>query len=120
MTDVHVAVLEALADRYRLERELGHGGMGIVYLARDLRWDRPVAVKLLRPELAVLVGPERFAREVRITAHLQHPHILPVLKAGEATTMGDPISNGSNAPLWRCGRCDATCSPFLGWSRASD
>jgi serine/threonine protein kinase len=74
----------ALADRYRVERELGRGGMAIVYLARDLRHDRPVALKVLRPELAASLGPERFLREIRIAARLQHAHILPVHDSGEA------------------------------------
>jgi serine/threonine-protein kinase len=74
----------ALADRYRVERELGRGGMATVYLARDLRHDRPVALKVLRPELAASLGPERFFREIKIAARLQHPHILPVHDSGEA------------------------------------
>ena len=73
----------ALADRYRVERELGRGGMATVYLARDLRHDRPVALKVLRPELAASLGPERFLQEIRIAARLQHPHILPVHDSGE-------------------------------------
>jgi len=74
----------ALADRYRLERELGRGGMATVYFANDLRHDRPVALKVLKPELAHALGPERFLREVKITARLNHPHILPLLDSGEA------------------------------------
>ena len=74
----------ALADRYRLERELGQGGMATVYLAQDLRHDRRVAVKLLRPELAAVIGAERFLAEIRTTANLQHPHILPLFDSGEA------------------------------------
>ena len=74
----------ALADRYRVERELGRGGMATVYLAHDLRHDRPVALKVLRPELAASLGPERFLREIRIAARLQHPHILAVHDSGEA------------------------------------
>jgi eukaryotic-like serine/threonine-protein kinase len=73
-----------LAERYVLERELGRGGMATVYLARDLRHDRPVALKVLHPELAHALGPERFRREVEIAARLQHPHILPVHDSGEA------------------------------------
>ncbi len=73
-----------LADRYRLERELGRGGMAIVYLAHDLRHDRPVALKVLHPELSAGLGPERFLREIRTTARLDHPHILPLLDSGEA------------------------------------
>jgi TolB-like protein len=77
------AFAAALADRYRLERELGRGGMATVYLARDLRHDRLVALKVLRAELAASLGPERFLRETRLTARLQHPHILPVFDSGE-------------------------------------
>jgi len=76
----------ALADRYRVERELGRGGMATVYLAHDLRHDRPVALKVLRPELAASLGPERFLLEIRIAAKLRHPHILPVFDSGEAVT----------------------------------
>jgi eukaryotic-like serine/threonine-protein kinase len=72
-----------LADRYVIERELGSGGMATVYLAEDLRHNRQVAVKVLRPELAATLGPERFLREIRLTAALQHPHILPLLDSGE-------------------------------------
>ena len=75
---------DALADRYALERELGRGGMAIVYLAHDLRHDRPVALKVLLPELAASLGPERFQREIRLAARLQHPHILTVHDSGEA------------------------------------
>ena len=72
-----------LADRYRLERELGAGGMATVYLAHDLKHDRRVAVKVLRPELSAIVGAERFLNEIRTTANLQHPHILPLHDSGE-------------------------------------
>jgi serine/threonine-protein kinase len=74
-----------LADRYRFERELGRGGMARVWLAQDLRHDRPVAFKVLRPDLAAAVGDDRFLREIRLTARLQHPNILPVLDSGAAT-----------------------------------
>jgi serine/threonine protein kinase/Tfp pilus assembly protein PilF len=74
----------ALADRYRLDREIGAGGMATVYLAQDLKHDRPVALKVLRPELAAVLGGERFLNEIRITGRLQHPHILPLLDSGEA------------------------------------
>ena len=67
----------ALADRYRVERELGQGGMATVYLAHDLKHDREVALKVLRPDLAAAVGAQRFLKEIRVTANLQHPHILP-------------------------------------------
>src|SRR3989442_280664 len=74
----------ALADRYMIERELGRGGMATVYLARDLKHDRSVALKVLHAELAATVGPERFQREIKLAARLQHPHILTVLDSGEA------------------------------------
>src|SRR5215212_9847703 len=70
--------------RYRIERELGRGGMATVYLAHDLRHDRLVALKVLRPELAAALGPERFLQEIRTAARLQHPHILPVFDSGNA------------------------------------
>jgi tetratricopeptide (TPR) repeat protein len=74
----------ALADRYRIDRELGRGGMATVYLVHDLKHDRPVALKVMHPELAPLLGPERFLREIRFAARLQHPHIITVLDSGEA------------------------------------
>jgi serine/threonine-protein kinase len=74
----------ALADRYTIERELGSGGMATVYLAEDLKHHRRVAIKVLKPELAHAVGADRFLREIRITAGLNHPHILPLLDSGEA------------------------------------
>jgi len=73
-----------LNDRYRLIRELGSGGMATVYLARDARHDRDVAIKVLRPELAAVIGGARFLAEIRTTAHLQHPNILPLFDSGEA------------------------------------
>jgi serine/threonine-protein kinase len=74
----------ALADRYRIEREIGEGGMATVYLAEDLKHDRSVALKVLKPELAALMGGERFLAEIKTTANLQHPHILPLFDSGEA------------------------------------
>ena len=74
----------ALADRYRIESEIGAGGMATVYLAQDLRHDRKVALKLLRPELSAVIGAERFLAEIKLTANLQHPHILPLFDSGEA------------------------------------
>jgi len=82
--DVLDALRRALADRYAIERELGQGGMATVYLAQDLKHHRPVAIKLLRSELAAALGPERFLREIEISAHLHHPHILPLYDSGEA------------------------------------
>ncbi|UCG89148.1 MAG: serine/threonine protein kinase, partial [Gemmatimonadota bacterium] len=74
----------ALADRYRIERELGSGGMATVYLAQDLKHDRQVALKVMRPELSAILGGERFLREIRIAAKLNHPHILALHDSGEA------------------------------------
>ena len=74
----------ALADRYRIERELGQGGMATVYLAHDLKHDRDVAIKVLHPDLGAALGGERFLSEIRTTARLQHPHILPLLDSGDA------------------------------------
>jgi serine/threonine-protein kinase len=77
----------ALADRYEIERELGRGGMATVYLARDVRHDRAVALKVLHPDLAIALGAERFQREIRLAARLQHPHILTVHDSGEDAGM---------------------------------
>jgi len=74
----------ALADRYRIERELGQGGMATVYLAHDLRHDRDVAIKVVHPDLGAALGADRFLAEIRTTARLQHPHILPLLDSGSA------------------------------------
>jgi len=82
MTDPVSHLTAALADRYRIERELGQGGMATVYLAHDLRHDRKVALKVLRPELAAVIGAERFLAEIKTTANLQHPHILPLFDSG--------------------------------------
>ena len=84
MTVINSPLGDALRDRYVLERELGRGGMATVYLAHDLKHDRPVALKVLHPELAATLGPERFLREIKLAARLQHPHILPVHDSGEA------------------------------------
>ncbi len=72
----------ALGDRYQVDRELGQGGMSLVYLARDLRHDRAVALKVLRPELSAVIGADRFLNEIRVTANLQHAHILPLFDSG--------------------------------------
>jgi Tol biopolymer transport system component len=84
MTGVLDLLSTHLATRYRVERELGVGGMATVYLAQDLKHDRPVAIKVLDPELAVVIGGARFLAEIRTTAVLQHPHILPLFDSGEA------------------------------------
>jgi TolB-like protein/Tfp pilus assembly protein PilF len=83
MADLQAELQSGLSGRYVLERELGRGGMATVYLARDLKHDRPVALKVLHPELAASLGPERFLREIKLAARLQHPHILTVLDSGE-------------------------------------
>ena len=84
MTELETRLFGALAERYRLERELGSGGMATVYLARDLKHDRDVAVKVLRPELAAMLGADRFLNEIRISARLDHPHILTLIDSGAA------------------------------------
>jgi len=84
MPDPQERLTQALADRYRIERELGAGGMATVYLAEDLRHHRHVAVKVLRPEIARALGSQRFLREIETTAQLTHPHILPLLDSGDA------------------------------------
>ena len=84
MTESRLPLAEALADRYAIERELGRGGMATVYLAHDLKHDRPVALKVLSPDLASALGAERFQREIRLAARLQHAHILTVHDSGEA------------------------------------
>src|SRR5262245_6880218 len=77
-------IARALADRYRVERELGAGGMATVYLAEDLKHGRQVAIKVLRPEIAASIGAERFLREIHVVAQLQHPHILTLIDSGDA------------------------------------
>ena len=84
MTDVMDRLQAALTGKYTFERELGAGGMATVYLAQDLKHDRQVAVKVLRPELAAALGKDRFLQEIRIAASLHHPHILPLFDSGEA------------------------------------
>ncbi|HKC48794.1 MAG TPA: serine/threonine-protein kinase, partial [Gemmatimonadales bacterium] len=84
MTELRNRLESALAGRYTIGREIGRGGMAIVYLARDLRHDRDVALKALRPELAATLGPDRFLLEIKLAAGLSHPHILPLHNSGEA------------------------------------
>src|SRR5881296_1524619 len=84
MADAHSRLTKALATRYRLERELGSGGMATVYLAEDPKHRRRVAVKVLKPELAATLGAKRFTREIETAAAFQHPHILPLLDSGHA------------------------------------
>ena len=87
MTSARTQLEQALAERYRIERELGAGGMATVYLAHDLKHDRDVAIKVLHPDLGAALGGERFLSEIRTTARLQHPHILPLLDSGTADVL---------------------------------
>jgi tetratricopeptide (TPR) repeat protein/tRNA A-37 threonylcarbamoyl transferase component Bud32 len=84
MSDALHRLTAALRERYAIEREIGRGGMATVYLARDLKHDRQVAIKVLRPDLGVMLGADRFLQEIRLTANLQHPHIVALYDSGEA------------------------------------
>ncbi len=84
MTDPSEQLANALADRYVIERQLGEGGMAVVYLARDVRHQRRVALKVLRPEFGAVLGVDRFQAEIRVTANLQHPNVVPLFESGEA------------------------------------
>ena len=90
----------ALADRYRIERELGAGGMATVYLARDVKHDRDVAIKVLRPEIGAALGAERFLLEIKTTANLRHPHIVPLYDSGEARLDAAGAGDGPQALLY--------------------
>ncbi|HTT69041.1 MAG TPA: serine/threonine-protein kinase [Gemmatimonadales bacterium] len=96
MSDPLERLRQGLAERYTVERELGSGGMAVVFLARDLKHDRPVAIKVLRPELAAALGAERFLREIRLSAQLHHPHILPLYDSGEVAS--DPARGEGGGP----------------------
>jgi len=87
--DVFDRLKTALSDRYAIDREIGSGGMATVYLAEDLKHHRPVAVKVLRPELAAVLGADRFVQEITTTANLQHPHILPLFDSGRTGGQAD-------------------------------
>src|SRR4029077_4122265 len=82
MNNVLDQLRAGLADRYRLDRQIGEGGMAVVFLATELKHDRQVALKVLRTEVSAFVGADRFLREIRVTAQLQHPHILPLYDSG--------------------------------------
>ena len=106
MTESAARLHAALADRYRLERELGSGGIATMYLAQDLKHDRKVALKVLRPELAAVIRAERCLAEIKATANLQHPHILSLFDSGEVNGtvfgqlgVGDPTLAYSLLPL---------------------
>jgi serine/threonine-protein kinase len=97
VSDIADRLARALAERYRLDRELGAGGMATVYLAHDLKHDRDVAIKVLHPDLGAALGGERFLSEIRTTARLQHPHILPLLDSGEADGLFHAARDRRNA-----------------------
>ena len=84
MTDIETRLKAALSGRYTLDHEVGAGGMATVYLATDDKHDRKVALKVLRPELAAVLGPDRFPREIKIVAQFNHPHILSLYDSGES------------------------------------
>jgi eukaryotic-like serine/threonine-protein kinase len=84
MAALPTAFTDAIRDRYVVEREIGAGGMANVYLAQDVRHHRPVAIKVLKPELAASLGAERFLKEIEIAARLTHPHIIPLHDSGAA------------------------------------
>ena len=106
------ALVQALTGRYEIEREIAHGGMATVYRARDIRHERPVAIKVMRDEVAAVVGAERFLEEIRVTALLQHPHILPLFESGsvggllwyvmpfvEGETLRSRLARGGRLPI---------------------
>src|SRR5258705_12366227 len=126
MNDSLQRLTAALADRYRIERELGSGGMATVYLAQDIKHDRRVAVKVLRPELAAVIGADRFLAEIKTTANLQHPHILPLFDSGiadsflyyvmpyiEGVTLRDRITREHQLPVNEAVRIASEGAPEL-------
>jgi serine/threonine protein kinase/tetratricopeptide (TPR) repeat protein len=121
---IPLSLVEALQDRYVLERELGRGGMATVYLARDLKHKRHIALKLLDPEVGAILGAERFSREIETAAQLQHPHILPVHDSGEAAgrlwyTMPFVEGESLRDRLQREGRLGLEDAVQVGWDIAS-
>src|SRR5215217_3739985 len=106
MNPLQEQIAAALAERYEIEREIGAGGMATVYLARDLRHERHVALKVLNPELGAVLGAERFLSEIRVTANLQHPNLLPLFDSGAV-----PARHPDSAP--RAERGDGDGSSFL-------
>ena len=124
---------DLLGDRFVIERELGRGGMATVYLARDRKHDRLVAVKVLRPEIATLLGPERFLREIRTAANLQHPHILPLHDSGEVEgalyyvmpyvegeSLRDRLQREPQLPLAEASRITREVADALAYAHARD
>ena len=112
MTSTEARLASALADRYRLERELGQGGMATVYLAEDLKHGRKVAIKVLHPELSAVIGGDRFLAEIKVTASLQHPHILGLIDSG-VVSLHDPrpTTHDPSHGVASCGLYFSTNSP---------
>ncbi len=121
MQDLISRLFAALAPRYTIERELGRGGMATVYLAHDLKHHRRVALKVLRPELTMALGPDRFLREIEIAARFVHPHIVPVFDSGEVDgflyyvmpyvageTLRSRLDAGAASCRWET-RCEIAC-----------
>ena len=123
MSDPVARLNAALEGRYAIERELGKGGMATVYVADDLKHERKVALKVLKPELAAVVGADRFLAEIKTTANLQHPHVLPLFDSGEASSVNaNPHSRRTVVgwPMSRPNRAEkrSTCAPFRTRTRA--
>src|SRR5213080_1240039 len=133
LIDPLARVQAALAGRYTIERELGRGGMAAVYLAQDRKHHRPVAIKVLKPELAAALGPERFLREIDTAARLTHPHILPLHDSGEAAgwlyyvmpyvegeTLRDRLEREGQLPLEEAVRITREVASALSYAHAHD
>src|SRR2546425_2296604 len=133
MADQLARLKAALADRYAIERELGRGGMATVYLARDLKHGRLVAIKVLRPEIAAALGPERFLREIEVAARLTHPHILSLHDSGQAggslfyvmpyiegESLRDRLERGGPLPLEEALRITREVASALSYAHSHD
>src|SRR5437762_8202331 len=133
MADQLARLQAALADRYTIERELGRGGMATVYLAQDRKHHRQVAIKVLKPELAAALGPERFLREIETAARLNHPHILPLHDSGEAAgllyyvmpyvegeTLRDRLEREGQLPLEEAVRITREAASALSYAHSHD
>jgi eukaryotic-like serine/threonine-protein kinase len=132
MSDLLLQLQRTLGDRYTIEREIGHGGMALVYLAQDRKHQRRVAIKVLRPDLARAIGPERFLREIEIAARLSHPHILPLYDSGaterlayyvmpmvEGQSLRDRITAERQLPLQEAIRITGQIADALGHAHAN-
>src|SRR5213596_1962771 len=133
LIDLLARLQAALGDRYTIERELGRGGMATVYLAADLKHHRPVAIKVLKPELAAALGPDRFLREIETAARLNHPHILPLHDSGEAAgllyyvmpyvegeTLRDRLEREGQLPLEEAVRITREAASALSYAHSHD